>query len=56
MAIRSDQGGEFTSTAFKDELQRLGIIAELTPARTPQSNGLAERVNRTLNERNVTRK
>ncbi|CAI7801948.1 unnamed protein product [Closterium sp. NIES-53] len=44
-AIRSDRGGEFRSW-----LKRHGIKQQLTTAYTPQSNGVAERANRTIIE------
>ncbi len=38
--VRSDGGGEFTSTLFKEYLKTLGIRQELTVPRTPQQNGV----------------
>ncbi|CAH1436470.1 unnamed protein product [Lactuca virosa] len=46
--LRSDRGGEYLSTEFLDYLKECGIISQLTPPRTPQLNGVAERRNRTL--------
>ena len=46
--LRSDQGGEYTSTQFQNYLKECGIKQEFTVARTPQQNGRAERLNRTL--------
>ncbi|KAJ9538706.1 hypothetical protein OSB04_031439 [Centaurea solstitialis] len=46
--LRSDRGGEYLSQEFQDHLRSCGIIAQLTPPRTPQHNGVAERRNRTL--------
>ena len=46
--LRSDRGGEYLSHEFQDHLRSCGIIAQLTPPRTPQHNGVAERRNRTL--------
>ena len=48
--IRSDNGGEYTSNDFENFCKQRGIIHELTVARTPQHNGVAERMNRTLLE------
>jgi hypothetical protein len=48
--IQSDGGGEFTSTAFEAMCRAMGIIHQKSCARTPQQNGLAERMNRTLME------
>ena len=47
-ALRSDNGGEYLSNEFKDFLLMHGIKHELTVAYTPQQNGVAERMNRTL--------
>ena len=49
-ALRTDNGGEFTSTEFKDYLKREGIRHELSVPKTPEQNGVAERLNQTLVE------
>ncbi|CAI7750300.1 unnamed protein product [Closterium sp. NIES-53] len=49
-AIRSDRGGEFLGAEFRSWLKRHGIKQQLTTAYTPQSNGVAERANRTILE------
>ena len=46
--IRSDRGGEYV--LFNDFCVKEGIIHEVTPPYSPESNGVAERKNRTLNE------
>ena len=46
--LRSDNGGEYLSNEFKHYLCENGIKHELTVAYTPQQNGVAERMNRTL--------
>ncbi|CAH1418453.1 unnamed protein product [Lactuca virosa] len=46
--LRSDRGGEYLSTEFLDYLKECGIVSQLTPPKTPQLNGVAERRNRTL--------
>lgn len=46
--LRSDRGGEYLSIEFFDHLRNCGIVSQLTPPRTPQLNGVAERRNRTL--------
>lgn len=46
--IRSDNGGEFTSNALNDFYASKGILSETTIPHTPQQNGKAERLNRTL--------
>ena len=48
--IRSDRGREYESFGFNSYVQSLGIIHETTPPYSPQSNGVAERKNRTLIE------
>ncbi|CAI7806691.1 unnamed protein product, partial [Closterium sp. NIES-53] len=49
-AIRSDRGWEFLGAEFRSWLKRHGIKQQLTTAYTPQSNGVAERANRTIIE------
>ncbi|KAJ6972984.1 hypothetical protein NC653_033347 [Populus alba x Populus x berolinensis] len=44
--LRTDRGGEFTSTEFTDFCKANGIKRQLTTAYTPQQNGVAERKNR----------
>ena len=46
--LRSDRGGEYLSNEFADALDKDGVKHELSTAETPQQNGVAERVNRTL--------
>lgn len=48
--IRSDRGGELLSHKFDELLQTKGIFRQLTTAKTPEQNGVAERKNRTLIE------
>ncbi|CAI7899331.1 unnamed protein product, partial [Closterium sp. NIES-53] len=48
--IRTDRGGEFLGAEMTAWLKKLGIQRELTTAYTPQSNGVAERANRTILE------
>ncbi|RDX71970.1 hypothetical protein CR513_48611, partial [Mucuna pruriens] len=48
--IRSDNGGEYCGP-FDVYCRQQGIRHEKTPPKTPQLNGLAERMNRTLIER-----
>ena len=47
-ALRTDNGGEYISTHFRDYCLDKGIAREFTPPYTPQRNGIAERRNRTL--------
>ncbi|CAI7816117.1 unnamed protein product [Closterium sp. NIES-53] len=46
--IRTDRGGEFLGAEMTAWLKKQGIQRELTTAYTPQSNGVAERANRTI--------
>ncbi|KAJ0847396.1 putative RNA-directed DNA polymerase [Helianthus annuus] len=46
--LRSDRGGEFTSSAFNTYCESYGIKRQLTTAFTPQQNGVAERRNKTI--------
>ncbi|UYV84616.1 K02A2.6-like, partial [Cordylochernes scorpioides] len=48
--VRTDNGTEFTNHRFKNFLIKNGIHHQLSTAYSPQSNGVAERVNRTLIE------
>ncbi|CAA7028594.1 unnamed protein product [Microthlaspi erraticum] len=48
--LRSDNGGEYTSHAFKQFLSTHGIIHQTSCPYTPQKNGVAERKNRHLME------
>ena len=48
--IRSDNGGEYIG-AFDEYCKQQGIRHQKTPPKTPQLNGIAERMNRTLVER-----
>ena len=46
--LRSDRGGEYLSYKFGTHMKQCGIVSQLTPARTPQRNGVSEHRNRTL--------
>jgi transposase InsO family protein len=46
--LRSDRGGEFTSTEFTAFCNDNGIHKQLTAPYSPQQNGVAERKNRTI--------
>jgi len=48
--LRSDGGGEYINRPMQEFLAGRGIAHQLTVARTPQQNGVAERFNRTLME------
>ena len=47
--LRSDRGGEY-ETPIGDYCAKYGIVHEVTAPYSPQSNGVAERKNRTLKE------
>jgi transposase InsO family protein len=46
--LRVDNGMEYCAGYFQEELNRLGIRCERTNIYSPQMNGVAERLNRTL--------
>nr|AAS01934.1 putative Integrase core domain containing protein [Oryza sativa Japonica Group] len=48
--LRSDRGGEFFSNEFDLFCEEHGIIHERSPPYSPESNGIAERKNRTLTD------
>jgi hypothetical protein len=49
--LRSDNGGEYCSKEFDDYFSYHGIRREKTVPRTPQENGVSERMNKTIMER-----
>lgn len=49
--LRTDNGTEYLSNQFKTYLSRNGIAHQMSTPYTPQQNGMAERMNRTLMER-----
>jgi hypothetical protein len=49
--LRSDNGGEYCSNEFDEYCAGHGIRREKTVPKTPQQNGIAERMNRTIMER-----
>ena len=48
--LRTDNGGRYTSKKFEKYLKKNGIKHELTVPKSPEQNGVAERMNRTLVE------
>ena len=48
--LRTDNGGEYLSSAFQNYLKEKGIRHELTVPHSPQQNGVSERMNQTLVE------
>lgn len=49
--LRTDNGTEFCNRVFDSFLDKCGIIHQTTVPYTPQQNGLAERMNRTIVEK-----
>jgi len=47
-ALCTDNGGEYVSAEFKRYLRKEGVRHELTIPKTPEQNGVAERMNHTL--------
>ena len=47
-ALRSDNGGEYTSKEFDGYCRQEGIKRQLTVPYTPKQNGVAERKNRSI--------
>ena len=48
--LHSDRGGEYLSKEFNDHLKQAGTLQNLTVHDTPEHNGIAEQLNRTLLE------
>ena len=48
--LRTDNGGEYMSAEFTMYLNKEGVSHEFTVPKTPQQNGVAERMNRILVE------
>ena len=46
--LRTDNCGEYKSDPFQEICQKCGIIRHFTVRKTPQQNGVSERMNRTL--------
>ncbi|TFY50793.1 hypothetical protein EVG20_g11324 [Dentipellis fragilis] len=49
--LHSDRGGEYLSKEFSAHLKAAGTRRKLTVHDTPEENGIAERINRTIPER-----
>ena len=49
--LRSDNDTEYTDSKFTELCEQHGIKRYFTVGRTPQQNGVAERMNRTISER-----
>lgn len=50
-ALRDDKGGEYMSNAWNQFMADTGIARQHTARASPQQNGVAERLNRTIQER-----
>jgi transposase InsO family protein len=48
--LRTDKGGEYTSKEFEEFCKQRGILHQTSVPYTPEQNGVAERMNRTLVE------
>ena len=48
--LRSDNGGEYSSRELNEFLTSKSIVKQRSIPRTPQQNGIAERMNRTMKE------
>lgn len=46
--LRCDNGTEFVNNAFDKFLKEYGVLRQLTAPCTPQRNGVAVRLNRTV--------
>jgi hypothetical protein len=50
-SLRTDRGGEYLSEEFSAHLKKAGTLRRLTVHDTPEHNGVAERLNRTVLEK-----
>ena len=48
--LRTDNGGEYSSKAFRRFCREIQVKQEFTVSNTPQQNGVAERYNRVITE------
>ena len=49
--LRSDNGGEFTSLALQRHLAKEGVVQQTSPPYSLESNGMAERLNKTVQDK-----
>ncbi|KAI1007727.1 hypothetical protein K3495_g499 [Podosphaera aphanis] len=49
-ALRSDNGGEYVNEQLNRSFAQKGMSHDLTPPYFPESNGVAEKLNRTIGE------
>ena len=52
--LRTDNGGKFCSKEFEEFCKKCGIARQKTTLYTPQKNGVAERMNKTLMEKAIS--
>jgi transposase InsO family protein len=50
-SVRTDRGGEYVNSTLQEYFSSKGVLHQTTAAYTPEQNGAAERLNRTLMER-----
>lgn len=48
LKVRTDNGGEYTSTEFHNYCKQMGEFQEFTNPYTPEQNGISERLNQTI--------
>ena len=52
--LRTDNGGEFCGNEFEEFCKKCGIARQKTTPYTPQQNGVAKRMNKTLMEKSTS--
>ncbi|WP_169745500.1 DDE-type integrase/transposase/recombinase [Paraburkholderia mimosarum] len=53
LTLRMDHGSQYTSDDFRNQLKFWGVTASYAFVAEPQTNGVAERVNRTMKEQTI---
>lgn len=53
LSLRMDHGSQYTSDDFREQIKFWGIAASYAFVAEPQTNGVAERFNRTLKEQAI---
>ncbi|WP_144022060.1 integrase core domain-containing protein, partial [Caballeronia sordidicola] len=53
LMLRMDHGSQYTSDDFRNQLKFWGVTASFAFVAEPQTNGVAERFNRTLKEQAI---
>ena len=54
LTLRTDNGGEFTSKDFRSNMALLGVTLQTTPPYSLENNSVAERFNRTVQDKTRT--